>query len=205
MNRYSYLNELNLLLLDLPEKEREDTLNYFDNYFKNHPDMTEDEMMQVIGSPAENAKRIREKFIADGGNLPDADVFRQTEKKTSYSWLWIILSILTFPIWIPIGAALLAVCITMMILLSIMMLVVGIMTIIIFVGGISVLISGIMKLFVVPIVGITMVGAGMMMLGISILFINLYVVIFGKGIPALVRKISALFKGRRKKKEGRDL
>ena len=36
MDRYSYLNELNLLLLELPKKEREAALAYFEDYFKNH-------------------------------------------------------------------------------------------------------------------------------------------------------------------------
>ena len=111
MDRYSYLNELNLLLLELPKKEREAALAYFEDYFKNHRNIEDEEIIQTIGTPLENANRIKQNFTSNGGKLHQESVVEQNSdsnmERSSYSWLWLVLSILTIPIWLPIGIVLL--------------------------------------------------------------------------------------------------
>lgn len=204
MDRYSYLNELNLLLLELPKKEREAALTYFEDYFKNHKNMEDDEIIQIIGSPLENANRIKQKFTSSGGELHQEPTMSKSSdsnmEHSSYNWLWLVLSILTVPIWLPIGIALLVVSVVMLIFLSVMMLVIGIMTIALLAGGIVCIVSGIIKCFTIPAIGIAVTGIGLVITGISILLVNLCGLIFGKGLPALFRGISSLFKRKKRKK-----
>lgn len=204
MDRYSYLNELNLLLLELPKKEREAALAYFEDYFKNHKNIEDEEIIQTIGSPLENANRIKQKFTSNGGELHQESAVQQNSdsnmERSSYSWLWLVLSILTFPIWLPIGIVLLVMSIVMLILLSVVLLVIGITTIALLAGGIICIVSGIIKCFTIPAIGIAVTGIGLVTVGISILLVNLCGVIFGKGLPALFKGISSLFKRKKKKK-----
>lgn len=204
MDRYSYLNELNLLLLELPKKEREAALAYFEDYFKNHRNIEDEEIIQTIGSPLENANRIKQNFTSNGGKLHQESVVEQSSdsnmERSSYSWLWLVLSILTIPIWLPIGIVLLVMSIVILILLSVMMLVVGITTIALLAGGIVFVVSGIIKCFTIPAVGMAVTGIGLVIVGISILLVNLCGIIFGKGLPALIKGISSLFKRKRRKR-----
>ena len=204
MDRYSYLNELNLLLLELPKKEREAALAYFEDYFKNHRNIEDEEIIQTIGTPLENANRIKQNFTSNGGKLHQESVVEQNSdsnmERSSYSWLWLVLSILTFPIWLPIGIVLLVMSIVILILLSVMMLVVGITTIALLAGGIVFVVSGIIKCFTIPAVGMAVTGIGLVIVGISILLINLCGIIFGKGLPTLIKGFSPLFKRKRRKR-----
>ena len=205
MDRYSYLNELNLLLLELPKKEREAALAYFEDYFKNHRNIEDEEIIQTIGTPLENANRIKQNFTSNGGKLHQESVVEQNSdsnmERSSYSWLWLVLSILTIPIWLPIGIVLLVMSIVMLIFLSVVLLMIGILTVALLAGGIVFIIAGIIKCFTIPAIGIAVTGIGFIIVGISILLVNLCGVIFGKGLPALIKGISSVFKRKRTKKD----
>lgn len=207
MDRYSYLNELNLLLLDLPKEEREAALDYFNNYFRNHRDLSEKQILQTIGTPLENANRIKGKFAANGGSFYESGDMESefvqdsdSNEDKSYHWIWIVISILLFPIWFPIGMSLLMISIFFIVVLSVLILGLGIGTVWLWISSIACIIFGAIKCFSIPAVGITTMGIGLVMLGVAILCQNLCKVLFGKGLPKLFRWLSSLFRQKRTRK-----
>lgn len=69
MKRYEYLSQLEALLSALPETERRDALNYYEEYFDAAGPDNEEATAAELGSPAEAARKILE----GEGLTPDAD------------------------------------------------------------------------------------------------------------------------------------
>ena len=60
MKKYEYLSELEKQLSALPEAERRDALNYYEEYFDAAGTDNEDATADELGDPAEAARKILE-------------------------------------------------------------------------------------------------------------------------------------------------
>ena len=60
MKKYEYLSELEKRLSALPEAERRDALNYYEEYFDAAGPDNEDATAAELGDPAEAARKILE-------------------------------------------------------------------------------------------------------------------------------------------------
>ena len=59
MSRAEYMSRLAQLLADIPEDEREDALNYYNDYFDAGGEENEEQNILALGTPEELAKTIR--------------------------------------------------------------------------------------------------------------------------------------------------
>ena len=66
MKKYAYLNRLEELLADLPLNERQDALNYYEEYFEAAGAEHEEETAERLGSPEE----VADKILHEGGGSP---------------------------------------------------------------------------------------------------------------------------------------
>ena len=71
MNRLEYMRELEALLSDVPIEEREDAINYYNDYFNAGGEENEEATIKALGSPEELAKTI--KLASKSENLEDGE------------------------------------------------------------------------------------------------------------------------------------
>ena len=85
MKRYEYLSQLEALLSALPETERRDALNYYEEYFDAAGPENEEATAAELGSPAEAARKILE---SEG--LPAAEPQPPAKSRAGYLWIALI-------------------------------------------------------------------------------------------------------------------
>lgn len=59
MNRQLFMRDLNRFLADLPTEEREQALNYYEDYFEDAGIENEQKVIEELGSPVDVAKQIK--------------------------------------------------------------------------------------------------------------------------------------------------
>ncbi len=62
MNRWEFMKELDNLLADIPEEERKEALNYYNDYFDDAGVENTAHVISELGSPSEVASQIRAEF-----------------------------------------------------------------------------------------------------------------------------------------------
>lgn len=62
MNKVEFMRRLNELLIDVPEEERTEALQYYEDYFADAGNSREEEIVTELGSPEALAKAIREEI-----------------------------------------------------------------------------------------------------------------------------------------------
>lgn len=67
MNRIDFMSRLSLLLSDLPESERAEALQYYEDYLNDAGVENEEEVLKSLGTPEELAASIREGLKEDSG------------------------------------------------------------------------------------------------------------------------------------------
>lgn len=126
MRRKEFLEQLERLLWDIPEQERKEALEFYENYFDDAGEENEATVIQELGSPGKVAATIKADLDENGSehgeyretgytderfeekNMPDIQSERaaQKPKRSSLSWaLILLLAVITSPVW---GALLLA-------------------------------------------------------------------------------------------------
>lgn len=218
MNRKRFMYELERLLRDLPANEREEAIQYYNDYFDDAGIENEARVIEELGSPEQVAQTIRDgmsetnvEYTEHGyedarfRNPQEVSVgYREAkEGKTSTKhnapnmWKFLciaLLCILLCPIIIPVGLAVLAV------ILSVIVGIIGIGVgavaagIALPIAGIIIIGYGIYKLFLIPAVGIALGGIGCLILAVGILLCLLFVWIFSKLLPACIRGIVSLIR-----------
>lgn len=218
MNRQQFMDMLESLLQDIPENERKEAIQYYNDYFDDAGVENEARVIEELGSPGQVARLIRE-GMSEGSSeytengYKDARFYDQqeisarrgekssakTSQKQNTTTLWkvlciALLCILLFPIVLPVGLAGLAT------VASIIIAVIGI-ALGGFVVGIALLIVGavfigfgIFKLFLTPALGIVIGGVGCLVLAAGILISLLLLWFFAKLFPACIRGIVSLIR-----------
>lgn len=209
MNRREFMEQLARLLRDIPVKDMEEALAYYEGYFDDAGAENEDAVIRELGSPGRIAAEIRATLADDreGGEFTDRGYedsrFQEEnplEQRNPYrgerkgrrkggTLLIILIAILTFPIWGSIIGALFSV---IMGLVGVLFgLVVGTLA-----GGVGLIIGAItLAAAVIPLM-VTSAGFGFMALGLAMLCMAIGIVllvVFGwlvsKAIPAVFRLI----------------
>ncbi len=172
MSRKEFLEELEVLLSDLPVEEREEALRYYDSYFEEAGAEQEQVVLEELGSAGRIAAQIIRDYHMENGGGQTSGVY-VTNKGLSGGTLvvLILIAILTFPIWISIlgvafgllmgffGAAIGMVCGF------------GFGGIGCIIGGVAAFAAGIIKAFTLPIVGAGLIAAGLVLFGVGCLMI----------------------------------
>ena len=65
MNREEFLRQLEQLLRDIPESERREAIEYYQNYFEDAGPEREAEIIEELGSPYEVAESIKKDLFGE--------------------------------------------------------------------------------------------------------------------------------------------
>ena len=188
------------LLRDIPENERREALEYYNNYFEDAGPDSESEIIQELGSPRKVADSIKRDLF--GENYEEVRRERQQrEDRTTRNVLIAVIVVLTFPFWIGIvglafGVLVAAVAFVFAFALCIVAIVSAF-----FIGGFVMTGIGLGRIFTGFCAdGLVIVAIGMLMLAASILGLLVIGWAAVKLFPWTVRGIVALCKKPFKKK-----
>lgn len=225
MNRIEYMQELERLLADIPSEEREDAINYYNDYFDAGGEENEEETIAALGSPEQLASTIKLANSSDqtiDGEFTEAGYIdnlrrdaneldkytridsvnadsKKNKKSPGMIALIIILAIFALPILAPIAIAILAVVFAL--LVSVVATMFGIAVAVVSVG-VGVFIAGIAGICVA--IGtfasnffsaLCIMGVSLIALGLGLFFILFCVNIVVKAIPPVARWFVKIMKG----------
>lgn len=69
MNRAEFMRQLESLLLNVPEAEREEALQYYNDYFDDAGEENEQDVIAALGTPARVAENIKKDWLGYGESL----------------------------------------------------------------------------------------------------------------------------------------
>ncbi len=218
MTKEQFLFQLEQQLLDIPQDEREEALEYYRDYFNDAGEENEEGVIAELGSPKKVAASIKEGLksgredTAGDGQLPQArggtksySEANRGKARSDGRSKWILMLIVvcfTFPIWIGLAAALIG------ILIGVAAVLIGLT-----IAAVTVMVAGFFAGVVCVVVGIARLVTGRFLSGImtfalgmlafaaGCLFLALLVLIFGQFFPWLLRSISnVLHRGRKSRR-----
>lgn len=218
MNRETFMKQLERLLGDISENERDEALQYYNDYFNDAGAENETKVLEELGSPELVARKIKAglagsdgEFSEEGYRDPRFEGQRQTpaepagaqgtaekprQKQTNF---WkvlaiILLCIILGPIVIPVGLGLLVAVFGVALGFLAVVLGVAVSGIALILGGIVTAVRGIVWLFGNPAGGILSIGAGCLLTAVGILVSLLIFWVCKKVIPTLIQGIVNLIK-----------
>ncbi len=215
MNRDEFLNQLERLLMDIPEGDRLDAIEYYYDYFDEAGVANEQKVIRELGSPERVAQTIKENLGTNGfetssnyggsGDYNEPKDYSAPKNGTSVkktSWVLIaIIAVLTSPLWIGIIAGLFG---------GLMGLIGGLIGLVfglfgasigLIVGGIACCIAMIYQAAVVgPAEALVAIGVSLLLVALGLLFALLLVWLVAKWIPYWVKAIVNGIKGLMKRK-----
>lgn len=213
MNRAEFMEKLKNLLSDIPEWEREEALNYYEDYFDDAGLENEQQVIRSLGSPEKVAQTIKDGLLDENGrqgefsengysgyghSTKDEVGYYEPKKNkrfadrikgmgTSGMILILILAIFALPILGPviigIGSAILGVLAAAAAIIF-SLIIIGIVLLVV---GASVFAAAIGCLFATPSVGVMLLGGAMLILGLGVLIIILGIWVVTKIIPPIIR------------------
>lgn len=213
MNRNEFILELNKLLSDLSNSEREEAISYYEDYFDDAGPEAEQEVIRSLGSPSKVAANIKSGLngsedgeFSERGYHTESDRQRDEvvnramssedrgfHKKDENSVLKIVLIVLAgivlLPFIAPFAMGLLGVLVGIISAAAATIFGIFVAGIAIAFVGIVAFILGIVQLFIQPALGILMIGVALILTGIGGLLAVLGVWIVTKLLPPVVRGI----------------
>ena len=215
MDKQLFLAELKQLLGDIPAVERDEALEYYEDYFEDAGVENESTILKELESPEKIAFMIKaglrdsDKSVGEftetgfsgygpgykdevANTIPNSDDRGFTTRRNGQgmSLLMIILLILAAPIWVPVFFGLLAALIGVSIGIGAAIFSIAIAGIGCIVCGVIILLVGIPGMFSIPAGGILITGIGLFVAGIGILLTMAGTVVISKVVPALFRLIA---------------
>ena len=205
MNRAEFMARLKDLLSDITEAEREEALNYYEDYFDDAGVENEASVIASLGSPEKVAATIKHglndntgeegEFSETGysGYTYDKDEVATTSSNKKRDLrggmlvVVIILCVFAFPILGPLAIAVLSVLFSILCTVAALLFAVMVAGVAIGMSGIALIISGIVTLITSPVVAILFAGAGLILAGVGILVTILGIWILTKVVPPLFR------------------
>lgn len=98
-----YINDLNNNLLDLPHDERQDVIEFYQEFLFDGNFSSEKEIIKDLGTPKQLARMILADYSVSK-DVPQPDMHEKPSSKTNLKTIWLILlGILAAPVGIPLG------------------------------------------------------------------------------------------------------
>lgn len=214
MNRTEFMNRLERLLWDIPENERREALQYYNDYFDDAGPENEARVIRELGSPSQVAKTIREGMSENGEytergykdtrfqdrqDVPAdyQDIAAETssgQRRQNPPNLWKLLSILLLcflllPVIIPLCLVLLAIPAAILIGIVGIVIAAAVLAVALPIAGVVLTGAAFYNLFITPAVGITLGGIGFFLLAAGILTFLLVLWTFKTIFPICIRSI----------------
>lgn len=213
MSRVEFMNQLKNLLWDIPEGEREEALNYYEDYFDDAGTENEDQVIEALGTPEKVAAIIKEGLKDDAAkqgefsetgyssfdNSPkDQVVYYEEHKKKTFAErirglgtggmiLVLILAIFALPILGPAAIGIVSAIFGVLVAVGAVLFTLAIVGIALIVAGACVFAASIGSLVAAPAVGIMLLGLSMVLTGVGILITILGIKVVTKVIPPVIR------------------
>lgn len=228
MSRVEFMNQLKNLLWDIPEGEREEALNYYEDYFDDAGVENEAQVIASLGSPEKVAAIIKEGLKEEAkeqgeysetgytgyGQCQKDEViaYGNDKKKKSFSdrvkglgtggmILVLILAIFALPILGPVGIGILSAIFGILVAAAVVLFTLVIIGIAFLVAGASIFALAIANLLVTPAIGIMLLGLSLLIIGIGILITIAGIKVVTKVIPPIIRWFVRLVRKPFEKKE----
>lgn len=209
MNRLDFMKQLESLLSDITESEREEALQYYNDYLNDAGVENEQEVLESLGTPEALAKVIKDGLAGndDGGEFTETgykssyyeeekkqELMKKDDNKLSSGMivLIVILCILGAPMLFGAASGIFGAGMGLLGALLGITLGVGATTIALFIAAVCLIGIGIGELFTLPLAGACLIGAGLLLAGLGLLCLCLSVWVYGTAIPWMVRKIVEL-------------
>lgn len=224
MNRAQFMEQLERLLADISEAERQEALDYYESYFDDAGEENEADVIRELGSPGKVAaiikadlKESNERYAQysetgysdtrtkDERQMPERRKGYHADRTKRRSVLILILIALIFVSPFIEGAVggVFGVLVTIVLLPFLIVLTLGAVSIGLIVGGVICGLTGIGICIGSPAAGVLALGVGCILLAAGILLMMLTATIAGKVIPKIIRKFTD-FCGRLLHRERKD-
>lgn len=204
MNKEEFLRQLEQLLSDIPEMERREAMDYYENYFEDAGPENEMKIIEELGSPQKVAESMKRDLFGDNYQAyermnqqrqQEELKKQQKENRTLRNILIIILLVFTSPIWIGILAGLFGIAVGILATLFALAVTAVALEGSCLLVGVVLSILGIFKMVTgFPAVGLIVLALGMAMLAVGILGLIIVVWVIGRGLPWTVRGFVRLCK-----------
>ena len=209
MTKEQFLFQLEQKLLDIPEDERAEAMEYYRDYFSDAGPENEEQVIAELGSPDKVAASIKEGLRAgrdDAGTVGQPPQTRGEAKSGSEAnrgrqqtdsrskWILIILvAIFTFPFWIGIVGTLFGVLVASVAVIFGLLVAVAALAAAGLVAGVVCMIVGIVRFFTGGFVtGLMTVSIGLLLFAMGCLCTAAIIFVFGQVLPWILRGISNL-------------
>ena len=223
MNRVDFMKQLESLLQNISPTEREEALQYYNDYFNDAGAENEQAVIEALGNPAKVAENIKRDIYGAGygdavyqkPQSPDRAVVQyqqpgtqqakaeQPKKNEMPAWVIVLIVIgiiIMSPAILGVSGGLLGTVAGIIITWFALILGFGIAAISLFVVLLVLLITGVICLWTDPLVGMALIGGGLVCGGVGILFLMLTVAMAGIATPAIFNGLCRLFGGKSKQK-----
>jgi len=220
MNRVDFMKQLESLLQNISPAEREEALQYYNEYFNDAGEENEQDVIEALGNPAKVAENIKRDLSGNGYGdntyqkvIPDdkalveyqkndkAENNKSNQLSTGMIVLIVILCILASPLALGVGSGALGVLVGIVVTWFSLIFSFGGIAFALFVAMIALVVVGIMCAVSSPLVGILLIGLALLFGGFGILFMMLTVAMAGIATPAICKGIVKLFRKLFGKKE----
>lgn len=212
MNRQEFMSQLEKLLLYVPIQEREEALQYYNDYFDDAGEENEQEVLAALGSPEKVAENIKKDIqqssfgvepdkVEPGKELvkyhPEIEVIEQPAEKKQKThlplWAMIVIGICALPILGGLLGGVLGVVFGLLgsvfgILVSLVVSF-GAIALVCPLAGLGIIVCGALACVQDALTGVGIMGVGFVTVAVGLLGLMLEVLLIGKGIPAVVRLI----------------
>lgn len=225
MNRIDFMKQLESLLQNVSPTEREEALQYYNDYFDDAGAENEKEVIEALGNPARVAENIKrelqgnnetrakasDRALVEYGKAPNIQSIPQPETPVSSknempTWaivLLVVFAVLASPAILGVGAGGLGVVFGVLTAWFAAIFGVGVAAVALFIVMIVLLVIGIMCIPADPLVGVGFIGCALLCGGIGILLMMLTVAMGGVVTPAVCKGIAGLF--RKKPAAGKEI
>lgn len=231
MNRITFMKELEELLKDIPENEREEALKFYNDYFHDAGEEYEDKVIQELESPAKVALIIKSELKEGAGEegefsergyedarfrenfeVSQKRVFHKNGRsapreegdnnKTGKIILIVIFCFMAIPVGVPLAVSVFGILIGIAgIMIGVIATAAGI-AISLLISGIVVIVLGMIELFVSPAIGLLAGGIGCILISVGLFFTIVTLWIGIKFIPWIVMGVINLCKKPFRKRGG---
>lgn len=213
MKREDFMAQLSTLLQSISPQEREEALQYYNDYFDDAGVENEQEVIEALGNPAKVAENIKRDLYGEGAGIKQETVdnpvvkykeaeYKEPEKEKSSLPTWaIVMIVIACVIMSPAilgaatgvaGALFGLICAWFGIILGF-----GIGGIAFIVVMFVLIVIGGMCLFASPMAALALFGAGLLCGGIGLLLLIITVAMAGVATPAIIKGIWKLFRGKK--------
>lgn len=217
MNRQEFMERLENLLQNIPEQERVEALQYYNDYFEDAGAENEQAVLDALGTPAqvaENIKRdLNQNRYAYGeetekvnlkkeivkyqpgtqGSEPAQNVQPKKRLSAGIIVLIVLLCILASPMLLGLLGGLLGILIGIFGVWVAVVFGFGAIALALLFAGVAVIIVGVTAIALSPVIGIGIIGGGFLSLAVGLLCFMAEVFVLGKLTPAVFKGIGWIF------------